>query len=264
LRVHNNEANYFIALARSTGNIKMKIFYIAEYLKYKAISKRIFSKIDRLLFISYDEYRASLQLWGKDKCLFFPAALEEEVAGIITESSTEVLFIGNLFADNNIDGLRWYLDNVHSLVSTHKGYRLIIAGNTRGAGVPWLRKYLGCFDNIEFIDTPYDLMPLYNRSRVFVNPIRYGAGVKIKNLTALWNGLAVVSTPVGNEGTGLQHNKDVLLAHSAVDFAEKIIQLLDDNELRIRLTNSAQKFLQLGYNQKNNLSQVLTSARTTK
>ena len=45
-----------------------------------------------------------------------------------------------------------------------------------------------------------DLRPLFEKSRVFVAPLRYGAGVKGKIVTSMMYGVPVVTTSIGNEG----------------------------------------------------------------
>lgn len=72
-------------------------------------------------------------------------------------------------------------------------------------------------------------------ARVFVAPLRFGAGVKGKILHALSAGLPVVTTSVGAEGIGLTHGDTALLADNAEDFADCVTTLYSDRELWERL-----------------------------
>jgi polysaccharide biosynthesis protein PslH len=52
-------------------------------------------------------------------------------------------------------------------------------------------------------------------------------------------GKAVVSTTVGAEGLDVHHGKDMMLADSPASFAESVIALLTDADLRRRQGNAA-------------------------
>jgi glycosyltransferase involved in cell wall biosynthesis len=71
---------------------------------------------------------------------------------------------------------------------------------------------------------------------VFVAPLRYGAGVKGKILTAFAHGVPVVTTPVGAEGIG---EGLALVAEDEAEFAEKILALHRDEALWTRLSQAA-------------------------
>lgn len=51
------------------------------------------------------------------------------------------------------------------------------------------------------------LEEVYNKATVFINPMFFGSGVKLKSINALVNGLLLVSTKVGTEGIGLKKIK---------------------------------------------------------
>ena len=70
-------------------------------------------------------------------------------------------------------------------------------------------------------------------------PIRYGAGTRIKLLEAAAAKCAIVSTSLGAEGLGLRNEKDILLADTPAEFAAAVSRLLGDEELRVRLGESA-------------------------
>ena len=73
-----------------------------------------------------------------------------------------------------------------------------------------------------------DLRDLFDPCRVFVCPLRTGAGVKGKVASALSYGIPVVSTELGVEGTELKDGKHVLLAESPLAFAEAVLRLYRD------------------------------------
>jgi len=65
-------------------------------------------------------------------------------------------------------------------------------------------------------------------------PLRVGGGTRLKIYEAMAVGKAVVSTTVGAEGLDVHDGRDVILADSAVRFAEAVTTLLSDADLRSR------------------------------
>jgi hypothetical protein len=64
-----------------------------------------------------------------------------------------------------------------------------------------------------------------------VAPLRYGAGLKGKIVTAMAHGLPVITTTIGAEGMGLTDGVDVLIADEPTDIAAAIERLNVDDDL---------------------------------
>ena len=136
---------------------------------------------------------------------------------------------------------------------------MIIAGNSRKKGIAWIEELIVTYDNVAIYDTPEDLDGLYAQSSVFVNPMRYGAGVKLKTVNAIVNGLPVVATTIGNEGTGLVSGEQILVDDNPMALCRYIKELLEDSSMRRRFVERAQEYLRKNYNQKEKLSAYLAS-----
>ena len=82
---------------------------------------------------------------------------------------------------------------------------------------------------------------LYELCKVFVAPIRFGAGIMLKLVDAMSVGLPCVVSEVGAEGLGLTDGEEAMVAHDDTEFIEKTIQLYSDSTLwkHIRLRELA-------------------------
>lgn len=70
----------------------------------------------------------------------------------------------------------------------------------------------------------------YRTARVAAVPLRYGAGVKLKVVEALREGLPLVTTSIGAQGLlGLEDI--VSICHEPQDFADAVCRLLTDDAL---------------------------------
>jgi hypothetical protein len=231
VRLHNDNTIYFKSLAKSEKNPSNKLYYLLEAFKFFLLERKLRSKDLVWLPISYEEAK---RLKGKFKKVYWlPVAVDlSSLKSYEPKNNKTVLFLGNLFTPNNLEGLFWYLEKVHPLLLKEiDEYRLIVAGNMRGntAVAEKLKKY----PRLEFINSPPEVDPIYERAAVFINPIRHGAGVKVKNIDATLHGLPVVSTSVGSEGTGFKHGRDLFVADSPREFAKSVLKALEPEVGRI-------------------------------
>jgi len=255
LRSHNNEPRFMHSVAVSAPLLSLtKPFFYLEALKYRLFEKKVMNtlqKDDAVWHISHDEWERDKTRFKGVKQYFLPAGVEmADLRPFKEKKDKKVLFIGALFSPNNLQGLQWYLKHVHRRVlQLCPDYRFIVAGNTKGADRTLLTKLLNC-PGVSFYDTPDDLSPLYTEASLFINPMLSGAGVKLKTVQALLNGMPIVSTAVGNEGTGLQNREHLIVAEKADECASCIASLLNDLALQRRLVTKGQEFLKAHYHQK--------------
>ena len=124
----------------------------------------------------------------------------------------------------NADGLRWFVANVLPLVRV---------------SIPWVRVHVTGANppadlleladpNLLFEGLVADLSALYDRTRVVISPIRFGAGVKVKTVQALQYGVPVVSTSCGSEGIDTYGLDAIAVADDPNDFARSLVTLLSD------------------------------------
>ena len=261
LRVHNDEAVYFNALAKSTSNVIHKIYYQMESTKFTYLQKKMLKKVDKYLFISNKEFETFHKLHPSAKSLFLPPPVTKETFLASTFDSKHVVFIGSLFMPNNREAIEWYLKHIHPLMLKEPDYKFIVAGNSRKQSLSWLDSY--DMTNVIVHDTPESLEDIYKHGYLFVNPMQNGAGVKLKTIEAIQNGLPVISTSIGYEGTGLVDNEHIMVADSPEEFYRRI-KLLFDNPARARtLLESSQKFIRTHYDHKEVLKGYIESLNTS-
>ena len=84
-----------------------------------------------------------------------------------------------------------------------------------------------------------DLTPYLDGCRVFVAPLRYGAGIKGKIGQSMGFGLPVVTTSIGAEGMNLIDGQHVLIADSPAAFARAVVRLYTDDLLWEEMSQNA-------------------------
>ena len=145
-----------------------------------------------------------------------------------------LLFIGNFNHTPNRDAVEFFVEKILPLIhKTLPKVRLDVIGSN---APHHFQAYAS--EGVNIHGYVPDIEPLFQSSRVFVAPLRFGAGVKGKIGDALSYGVPVVTTSVGAEGMQFEHDKEVLLANTPEDFANYVIQAYTNPELWQRLSDA--------------------------
>jgi glycosyltransferase involved in cell wall biosynthesis len=139
-----------------------------------------------------------------------------------------LLFVGGFWHVPNVDAVLWFAEHVWPLIRARAPaivFRIVGSDPTPDVLA------LGRLPGIEVLGYVPDLTPHLDAARVFVAPLRFGAGMKGKVAQSLINGLPVVATAIGAEGMSLVNGEHVLVADGAEDFAENVLSLLNDDGL---------------------------------
>ncbi|NCS30114.1 MAG: glycosyltransferase [Microcystis aeruginosa F13-15] len=158
--------------------------------------------------------------------------LSEKVA---FDQRSGLVFIGSYNHPPNIDAVKWLCLEIMPLVWAS---RPDITVNLLGSNLKDEVKELA---NDQVIVTGYvpEVEPYFQKSRVFVAPLRFGAGMKGKIGQSLSLGLPTITTRIGAEGMGLIDHQDVLIADTAEEFACAVIELYDNRELWQKLADNS-------------------------
>ncbi|MCC9166593.1 glycosyltransferase [Pontibacter harenae] len=246
LRSHNDEKEYFKKLALSSDALLNSLYYFSEFIKFKFYTKKILlKKIKNILFISFTEFSSFNNQEKKDQyqSVFLPTPIDKKEFKTRELKGNTVVFVGSLFMPNNQEAILWYLKNVHPGLVSVPDYKFLIIGSTRGHDISTFENKLNNYKSIEYHIDVTNLEYIYERSSVFVNPMLNGAGVKIKSINAIIEGLPLVSTRVGIEGTGLINGQHYLEANSPNEFKSSIKKLLMSTTERKKIAAYAQRFL---------------------
>ena len=100
---------------------------------------------------------------------------------------------------------------------------------------------------IEILGFVENITPIFNRCRLSVAPLRYGAGIKGKVGTSLSHGVPCVATPVAAEGMGLQHGVNVMIGADAASFAASVVAAYQDEVLWDELSANGLKLFEEHY-----------------
>ncbi|MGG4049562.1 glycosyltransferase [Paenibacillus favisporus] len=157
------------------------------------------------------------------------------------EERKDLLFVGGFNHKPNFDGIMWFIKNAFPKIRNEiKDIKLFIIGSNPPDELKEMQSE-------QIIITGYvsdqELEEYYNRCRVVVVPLRFGAGVKGKVIEALNYQVPIVTTSIGAEG--LEDIQNVLLVSDEEDqFATSVINLYLNEELWNSLSISSGEYIQ--------------------
>ncbi len=192
-------------------------------------------RFDKVLAITEEERAAFLAAAPDLDVGVYPNCVDAErfapAPGISTEPGA-LLFVGNFEHRPNVDAAAWFVREVLPRVrSTAPDARLDLVGAYMPPEIRRLQD--GC--SVRVLGYVDDVRPHLARSAAFVSPVVSGGGMRGKVLEALAMGCPVVSTSLGAQGIAARHERELLVADTAEEFAEAVARLLGDAPLRAAL-----------------------------
>jgi len=114
------------------------------------------------------------------------------------DNRTGLIFVGGYGHPPNLDGIKWFINDIFPLILKENSE---IKLHLVGSNVPdELHDLASESIIVHGFLTDDELDELYNKVRVSIIPLRFGAGVKGKLLEAIQIGLPIVTTSIGAEG----------------------------------------------------------------
>jgi glycosyltransferase involved in cell wall biosynthesis len=180
----------------------------------------------------------------------FPYVINAKPTRTEFQARQDMLFLGGFRHPPNVDAVIWFSKHILPLVKeTLPDLKFFVIGSNPTDEVIQLASE-------DIIVTGYvdDLTPFFERVKLSVSPLRYGAGIKGKIVMSMSYGLPCVATSVAMEGMGLTHRKNVLVADDPVEFSKSIIEIYRDEALWRDISRSAVDFVRRNYSFENGLA----------
>lgn len=188
---------------------------------------------DELLSIN-PQLRVDVIPNGIDLAYFQPETIEREPATL--------LFTGNYEYAPNIDAALLLARDVLPLVRLKiPDAKLWLVGNAPSPEMQALAS-----DHVLVTGRVDDVRPYLARATLFACPLRFGAGIKNKVLEALAMGCPVLASPLSVDGIAARAGQEVALAAPDA-FAERAVQLLQDDSLRAALAMRGRALIETHY-----------------
>jgi len=240
---------YYLARRKAFRYNRFGLDKIKEAINLKGLKK-----------YEFDMYRhadkvLTLTPQGKEKLLEICPELDIDVVphGVDVEDFSfsepegeerSIVFVGNYLHYPNVDAVLFFhreiWPRIKSLLPEIKFY---VVGQAPPLEIQNLSK-----DNAIIVTGRVnDVRPYLKKGRIFICPVRLGGGFRGKILEAMAIGRPVVSTSLGAEGIPAVQRENIILADNPEEFAQGILDLMNDDRLFEKIRKKARKLVEEKY-----------------
>ena len=229
-QVHTSYVNTFFRSRVPTPQNNVLVEYHSQTTR---LIERIFlQNFDGIIVFSQED-RHELEKIGVDRpVLVSPYTFPLDINPVDPSSLSyedwkgELVFIGSGDHGPNEDGLQWFLEKVYPKLHEYRlnGGRppLMVVGK-------WSLEQQLNFqeDQVRFVGFVDNLSEAI-QGKICICPIRIGAGLRTKLLSAAICSSPIVTTTLGCQGIGMEHDVHCLIADDSSEFAAQLVRLLSN------------------------------------
>jgi len=159
----------------------------------------------------------------------------------IDSAKPRLVFTGAMNYYANIDGVRWFIDEVLPLIRrAEPGVEFLIVGSNPTSQV----KKLGEREGVTITGFVDDIRPYLHCAHACVVPLRIARGIQNKILEAMAAGKAVIATPEAVAGLRVVDGEQLLVANTSREFGAAVLKLIRDPGLRRQLGYRSRHFVE--------------------
>ncbi|MEP7094380.1 MAG: glycosyltransferase family 4 protein, partial [Flavobacterium sp.] len=156
------------------------------------------------------------------------------------ENRKNLLFIGGFDHKPNVDCVNYLHEEIMPLVwKTHTETAIVIIGSNPPDSILKLNS-----EKFKILGYVNDVSSYFLNARIFVAPLRYGAGIKGKIGQSLEYGLPLVTTNIGAEGFDFGQNKSYTIGNTSKEIVDNIIAIYENETLWKKLSADAEKVIE--------------------
>ncbi len=227
---HNLLHLFYAKAAEIEPSFGRRILLRAEASRMRRYELRVFEALDNVIVCSELEKRHLAEISGAGRVLVVPngvdcAYFHPSREGYERNPAT-VVFTGAMAYSPNSDAAAYFIREVMPILRKKtQGIRFAAVGRDPPEELVALGRQ---WPDVTVTGRVPDVREYVWGARIFVVPIRKGAGTRLKVLEAFAMGIPTVSTTMGAEGIEFTPGRDLLLADDPVAMADRIVELLQD------------------------------------
>ncbi len=254
LDAHNALWLLYSRLAETSTNPALRWLFRRDARLLKCYEGEMCRKFDTVLTVSDVDRQALSQAarsagQGEDRAdpQVIPIAVDTEELPLLrrSRSANRILHMGTMFWPPNVDGIRWF---VRAVLPQIRRERPDVEFDVLGANPPAeMLAWNANGGGVRVAGYVEDPSPFLASASVFVVPLLAGGGMRVKILTAMAQGLPVVTTTIGCEGIGAVHGRHLLVADTPSEFAAATLRILAQPRLAEELGLNGRRLVEDRY-----------------
>ena len=171
-----------------------------------------------------------------------------------SEKKHELLFNGNMQYEPNVKSAIYIVNNILPLVQKkYPNTKLLISGTSPTKEVLNLQS-----DTVTVSGWMDDIRDAYNQAQIFIAPMQIGTGLQNKLLEAMAMKMPCVTSKLANNALKATPGKEILIGNSREEYAQLIIELLENDFKKNEIGENGQRYVQSNFNWQSSTKKLLT------
>ncbi|HEV2731171.1 MAG TPA: glycosyltransferase family 4 protein [Terriglobales bacterium] len=235
---HNVESALWRRMAATESHPLRKLSYSLEAARMSRYERRTLGRFHHIIAVSEHDRQQLLEMDPGCEITVVPTGVDTQKFQVAPPSSAtppRIVFTGSMDWEPNIDAVEYFCGQIWPRILAEFPDAIFqIVGRNPFAKVQRLAS-----KSVQVTGTVPSVMEYLRDATVVVVPLRIGGGTRLKIYEAMAMGKALVSTTIGAEGLDFHEGRDLLLADDASSFAEAVLLLVRDAEVRRKFEQSA-------------------------
>jgi len=231
--LHEHDVTFRPAYRRykKSRSLLMRAVMFLEWCRWARYEPALARHFDHVLTVTEQDNLLLRRLSRTNQISYLPrgVAIPDRIPKYEQREPKSLVFVGTFTHHPNVDSAFWLVGEIFPLVlQKYPATILYIIGSDPPSGLHELASGNPGVRILGYVD---DVVPYLRECAVFVAPLRYGGGVKLKMIHAMAQGIPVVTTRVGSEGIDGVGHDSFLLGNSSRKIAESVCTLLGNPAL---------------------------------
>jgi polysaccharide biosynthesis protein PslH len=224
------------------AGIKEIFWRLGRYLRFRHAEKKILQMTPDIIFVSHRD-RAAL-MGRSQRGVVIPQAVDFAYWSRARERQLQnmLVFSGSMKYEPNHDAAMLLVNKIFPKIrAKFPSVTLALVGRDP---LPALLRGARHVDGVTVTGTVADVRPYLAQASVFVAPLRFASGMQNKVLEAMSMELPVVTTTPVYEGLSSEGAKPPVVISDLQGFADRVCDLLRDEQLRAKLASAGRRYVQ--------------------
>lgn len=244
LRSHNLEHVIQERIATGEKNILKKPYRQLLARQLKKYEMAVLDQVDGVAAISPSDAEKFASHCKGTPIATIPFGVDPTEYEVEAPGGTPIFFhLGSMDWLPNEEGIRWLLEHVWpKVIKKQPKARLHLAGNKMPKDLMEAE-----IEGVTISGRVRNSNTWMGARHVMVVPLFSAGGMRVKIIEGMAMGKCVISTPIGAEGIDHTDGENIVLARTAIEFADAMVEALENPERTQRIGRKARKLVEERY-----------------
>jgi glycosyltransferase involved in cell wall biosynthesis len=239
---------YFLRSVKHQEKILDKLKILKDWVVIRKFEKKYFCRFPEIVVSSETDAKIIRNFSLHSSVTVISNGVDSSYFQPVSSESNEpvLIFTGVMDYGPNVLAMMFFCKSIFPLVKRKiPEVQLYIVGkNPTQEILHWEKEFPG----IKVTGWVDDMRPYLAKAQVYVSPLKSGAGIKNKILEAWAMGKPIVATSIGCEGIEVSPGEDIFVADDSERFANYVIKLLENENLRKKFGEKGREKIVEKYN----------------